>query len=84
MEPFVLLCMACHNARVWHHRSDHVDCPKGCDSRFSVPWFNGFGQDERPVPRHPSQLYGKATEWPESKQVALHVNNITEMREICQ
>lgn len=84
MEPYMVICLACHNARAWHHNSDHVACPNGCDPRYTAPWFNGFGPDEKPVPRHPSMLYGKGVEWPDSNQVALHVNNMTEMRELCQ
>ena len=85
MEPFFLLCLDCHNARVWHHRSDHLDCPHGCDGRYTIPWFDGFGPDETPVPRHKSSLYGDGSDaFPESKLPAIHVNNLPEMRELCQ
>ena len=85
MEPFFLLCLSCHNARVWHHRDEIADCPNGCEAHHTIPWFDGFGPDEAPVPRHRSHRYGDGSDrWPESREVAFHVNNIAEMRGMCR
>ena len=85
MEPFFLICLECHNARPWQHRSDHLDCPNGCDGNQSIPWFDGFGPDEKPVARHPSGLYGDGADiWPDSTDPAVHINNMAEMRELCK
>ena len=84
MEPFFLVCLDCRNARPWHHRSDDLDCPNGCDSRYSMPWFSGFGPDGAPVPRHTSCMYGQRYGWPESGKPDLRVDNMAEMRAMCE
>lgn len=83
MEPFFVVCLDCHDARPWHHRDDKMGCPNGCDARYSMPWLDGFGPDEVPVPRHPSSQYGDVDAWPENTSPAIHVNNVTEMRALC-
>lgn len=84
MEPFFLVCLDCRNARPWHHRSDDLGCPNGCDARYSMPWFSGFGPDRVPAPRHRSYLYGPGDKWPEGKKPGIHVNNTAEMRAMCE
>ena len=84
MEPFFVVCLQCHNARPWHHRASR-ECPNGCEVRYSQPWFDGFGPDETPIPRHKSAMYGDDSDkWPDTDIAAIHVNNITEMRELCK
>ncbi|MXX21478.1 MAG: hypothetical protein F4W68_06810 [Cenarchaeum sp. SB0661_bin_35] len=85
MEPFFLICLQCHNARTWHHRSENMRCPNGCDIRCSMPWNRGFGPDVKPVPRHDSALYGDGIdEWPDTDTPAFHIHNISEMKQKCQ
>ena len=79
-----MVCVMCHNARIWHHRSNDLKCPNGCDARFSMPWFSGFGPDRVPVPRHRSYLYGTGERWPASDKPDIHVNNVKEMRSKCK